>query len=120
MDVYRAAVSTTTPRVDGGHATTKKPNFPRHGCRSCAKATKLGNKDVAHAACPATFSKAAREAREGAEERSLDKDNPATLHDITAAHDKVVKGRFELHLTKKAGQPMVVSRGASVAWNRQL
>ncbi|MEO7323995.1 MAG: hypothetical protein ABIW82_04125 [Dokdonella sp.] len=40
--------------------------------------------------------------------------------DITAAHDKVIRGRFEIHLTNKAGPPLAVSSGAFVDGNRQL
>lgn len=84
------------------------------------KAMKLGSKEFATAACGATFSKASKEAGKDAEEYSLDKDNSATLFEVTSAHDKVIEGRFEFHMTSKAGQALVISGGAFVAEDRQL
>ncbi|MEO5559162.1 MAG: hypothetical protein ABIO49_05170, partial [Dokdonella sp.] len=69
-------------------------------------------------ACNATFSKASKEAGKDAEEYSLDKDNSATLFEVTSAHDKVIEGRFQFHRTSKAGQALVISGGAFVAEDR--
>lgn len=84
------------------------------------KAMKLGSKEFATSGCNATFTKAAAEAGKEAEEYSLDKRNPDTLFEVTAAHGKVSEGRFEFHMTNKAGKALVVSGGAFVIEDRQL
>lgn len=81
---------------------------------------KLTSKDFAAAACNATFSKAARAAGEDTTEYSLDKDSPVTLFEITAAHGKLIEGRFAFRMTSKGGNALTVSDGRFVAEDRQL
>ena len=81
---------------------------------------KLTSKDFSSATCNATFSKAAREAGKAATEYVLDKDSPVTLFEITAAHDKVIEGRFAFHMKSKAGAALAITEGHFVAEDRQL
>jgi len=81
---------------------------------------KLGSAEFANSSCDATFSKGASEAGKAADDYSLDKDSPATLFEITAAHGKVIEGRFELHLKNKAGKALAITDGHFVAEDRQL
>ncbi len=81
---------------------------------------KLTSKDFAAAACNATFSKAARAPGEKATEYALDKDSTATLFEITAAHDKVIEGRFAFRLKSERGETLTISDGHFVAEDRQL
>ena len=90
----------------------------RRSRRPAAAATAIATR--ANSACTATFSKAAREAGKAAEEYSLDKGNAATLFEITATHGKVIEGRFEFHMSNKAGHALLVSSGAIVVEDRQL
>jgi hypothetical protein len=80
----------------------------------------LGPKDFASAACNATFSKAATKAGDAADEYSLDKDDPGIAFEITAAHAKVVEGRFALRMKNKAGKVLTIADGRFVAEDRQL
>jgi hypothetical protein len=91
-------------------------------CRGYApgKLMKLGSKDFDNAACNVTLTKAAKEPGKDAQEYSLDKRSPATVFEITAAHGKVIEGRFGFHLVDKAGHTLVISDGTFVAEDRQL
>jgi hypothetical protein len=81
---------------------------------------KLVGKDFASSACQATFSKGPRGSGANPDEYSLDKGSADTLFEITAAHDKVIEGRFEFHLKNAAGKALTVSDGRFVVEDRQL
>ena len=91
-------------------------------CRGleAGKTLKLGSKDFDNSSCDATFSKGASEAGKDADDYALDKSSTATLFEITAAHGKVIEGRFELHLKNKAGKALAITDGHFVAEDRQL
>ncbi|WP_395683640.1 hypothetical protein [Dokdonella sp.] len=91
-------------------------------CRGfeAGKALKLGSKEFDNSSCDATFSKGASEAGKDADDYALDKSNTATLFEITAAHGKVIEGRFELHFKDKAGKALAITDGHFVAEDRQL
>ncbi|MBL0165055.1 MAG: hypothetical protein IPP82_15775 [Xanthomonadales bacterium] len=79
------------------------------------KPLRLGKNEFSKATCNATFTL-------GANDKSftLDKDNTANRFEISASHAKVIEGSFELHLTSKGGEAMIVSDGHFVAEDRQM
>ena len=91
-------------------------------CRGfeAGKTLKLGSKEFDNSSCDATFGKGASEAGKDADDYALDKNSTATLFEITAAHGKVIEGRFELHLKNKAGKVLAITAGRFVAEDRQL
>lgn len=84
------------------------------------KTLKLGSKEFDSSSCDATFRKGATEAGKDADDYRLDKNSTATVFEITAAHGKVIEGRFELHLRNKAGKSLAITDGHFVAEDRQL
>ena len=82
---------------------------------------KLGSQEFDNSSCDATFTKgAASESGKDTDDYALDKDNPATSFEITAAHGKVIEGRFELRMKNKAGKTLAITDGHFVAEDRQL
>lgn len=78
---------------------------------------KLGSADFARSSCDATLR---RESGKDVDEYAFDKASPANAFEVTAAHGKVIEGRFELHFKDKAGRAVVVGDGRFVAEDRQL
>lgn len=81
---------------------------------------KLVSKDFASSACLAQFEKGSAISGQPADPYTLDKDSPDTLFEITAAHGKVIEGRFQFHMKNAAGKTLTISDGHFVAEDRQL
>lgn len=81
---------------------------------------KLVSKDFASNACFAHFEKGSVNSGPSVDEYTLDKHNPDTLFEITAAHGKVIEGRFQFHMKNAAGKTLTIEDGHFVAEDRQL
>ncbi|MEO7325955.1 MAG: hypothetical protein ABIW82_14115 [Dokdonella sp.] len=78
------------------------------------------SKDFASNACFAHFEKGSANSGPSVDEYTIDKDNPDTLFEITAAHGKVIEGRFQFHMKNAAGKTLTIEDGHFVAQDRQL